>query len=103
MYREEDIRRGFEIKELYFIVLKKAIRDGIPEKEAKDRANYAVELLYNISPRSRKNIVYKYSSERKKRRGRGEINGEDDLCKSLFIEKIYQLLCLLKEVRDEIE
>lgn len=45
--------------ELYFSVLRIKKSEGLTHKEAKDFACDAVELRYNISPKSLQNIIYK--------------------------------------------
>ena len=87
MYKESEIR-NYEIKELYFIVLKKAMKRGVSLKEAKDEAFSAVELRYCISKGTTENIIYK------------SIRQVGSMYETLFKIRNIQLKELLEEICD---
>jgi len=87
MYKESEIR-NYEVKELYFIVLKKAMKRGLSLKEAKDDAFAAVELRYCISRGTTENIIYK------------SIRQDGSMYKMLFKIRNAQLKELLEDICD---
>lgn len=90
--RDSDIIevRNYEIREMYFIVYKKAMSLGKKSKDAKIDAYTAIELRYCIS------------SERARRIVNARIKYNTARLNILFKERTEQLIDLLKEVSDEI-
>lgn len=88
LYKESEIR-NYEIKELYFIVLRKALKRGLPHKEAKDEAFAAVELRYCISRGRTENILYE------------TIRQDGSMYKTLFRMRNEQLRDLLEDISDD--
>ena len=70
--------------ELYFSVLRAKKAKGLPHKEAKGYAYDAVELRFNISPKTLKNIIYDNHSVL-------------HCDKNLFVEENMRLLQTMKE------
>jgi len=89
MYKESEIR-NYEIVQLYFIVYRKAMKRGLPHKEAKEDAFSAIELRYCISRGTVKNIMSK------------TIRKDGVMYKSLFKLRLKQLIELLEEIECEI-
>lgn len=89
--RDHDIIevRNYEIREVYFIVYKRAMKQGVSPKDAKTEAYSAIELRYCISRESARRIV-NTPAKRESARLMG-----------LFRERTEQLMELLREVRDE--
>ncbi len=89
--RDHDIIevRNYEIREVYFIVYKRAMKQGLPPKDAKTEAYSAIELRYCISRESARRIV------------NTPIKRESARLIELFRERTEQLIELLREVRDE--
>ncbi len=88
LYKESEIR-NYEIKELYFIVLRKALKRGLSHKEAKDEAFTAIELRYCISRGRTENIIYE------------TIRQDGAMYKTLFKMRNEQLRELLEDISDE--
>ena len=88
MYKGAD-GRNFEIKELYYIVYRKAIRSGRSPLEAKNEAYDAVELRYSISKETTRHIMM------------NAIKIDSSMHRKSFFERLNRLIDLLMEVRDE--
>lgn len=98
-----DIARGYEVKEFYFMIIRLAEKRGLPLKEAKDEANYYVELFYNLSPRSRQNVIQQYNTERKRRKMSGAGCWSEEPLRIAFHRKLKQMYSMLMEVGDEVQ
>jgi hypothetical protein len=88
LYKQSDIR-DYEIRELFFIIYKKALRDGLTRKRARIEAYNAIELRYCISS-SRARIIINSSYR--------DVRG---YFPSMFVERNLELLELMKLVINE--
>lgn len=88
MYKEAEIR-NYEIKELYFIVYKRAIRKGDGSLEAKEKAYCAIELRYSLGKGRVRNIMH------------DTIRVNSPIYANMFRERNEQLMELMEDVKDE--
>lgn len=85
------ISRACEIREVYHVVLKKHLRDGVNYKEAKELSYDAIELLYGVSKKRAYTIINSAT----------RLINRNPVHSFLFYEKIDLQITTLKMLRDE--